>query len=268
MIDKEEVIRGGRLKEIREKLGLSQEDFADVLQISRGHLSQIENGKRNISYSIISLLSEKLPVVNLNWLIIGSGKMFFSKSEKQYVSEPENVTFFSHLTGESRHLTGFSRGKNILVRISDEKKYALGLSEKYLDEKMEKVIIPGVEGEARTFAISGVSMVPVLEDGDYIICKPAQLPEIKNGKIYAVVSKGLGINAKIIEPQKDGLLMISANSEMYQPIFIAYEEIREVWEVTHRLTSSLIDPRLFADQAEQARIKKIEEWIKRQDQNF
>jgi len=266
--DSAEVRRGKRLKEIRERLEIAQDDFADVLGISQGHLSQVENGKKNISYSIISSIAEKLPIVNINWLIIGSGKMFFQKLEKQYVSEPETDTFLRHLTSDNRHLTGFLRGKNILVRISDEKKYALGLSEKYLEEKMEKVIIPGVEGEARTFVISGVSMVPVLEDGDYIICKPAQLPEIKHGKIYAVVSKELGINVKIIESQKEGLLMISANSEMYQPIFIAWEEIREVWEVTHRLTSSLIDFRLFSDQVERKRIQKIEEWIKRQDQDF
>jgi len=263
-----EVERGKRLKEIRERLKIPQDDFADVIGISQGHLSQVENGKKNISYFIISRIAEKLPVVNLNWLIIGTGKMFFQKSKKQYVSESQTDTFLRHLTADDRHLTKFLRGKNILVRFSDLQKYSLGLSEKHLAEKFEKVTIPEVEGEARTFAIVGDAMYPVLQDGDYVVSRPALITEIERGKIYVIAGNTLGTNAKYLDPQKDGVMMISANSETYSPIFATWQEIREVWEVTHRLTSSLIDPRLFSDQVEQQRIRKIEEWIKRQDQDF
>ena len=38
-----------RLKELRKALGLKQGDFAAALSISQGHLSDIENGRKEVS---------------------------------------------------------------------------------------------------------------------------------------------------------------------------------------------------------------------------
>ena len=47
---------GNRIKEIRERVGLSQEDLAKRMKISRVAVSQIENGKRKIcTEELISL---------------------------------------------------------------------------------------------------------------------------------------------------------------------------------------------------------------------
>ena len=38
-----------RVRELRENLGKSQEDFAKSLDLSRNFINQVENGKKNLS---------------------------------------------------------------------------------------------------------------------------------------------------------------------------------------------------------------------------
>jgi len=237
MPDSKEIERGKRLRRIRDQLGISQEDFAKSLGITRGHLSQIENGKRNISYSIISNLAENLPIINLNHLLLGKGETFSIK-DKQIGSVVEETTpNFRHLIPEKRHLTRSSRGRNILVRIEDQEGYCQGWNEEYLEEKAVRIYIPRIDKEARTFIITGTSMLPILYDGDWVIAVEAAINEIEDGAIYAIVCKSLGINIKYIVAEKEGLLLISANQQEYRPFLVHYKEIREVWKVVLRLTS-------------------------------
>ena len=49
-----------QVKKIRNSLGLSQEEFADIVGISRVHLSRIETGKRGLSMKKASEFSESL----------------------------------------------------------------------------------------------------------------------------------------------------------------------------------------------------------------
>lgn len=53
---------GNNLKRIRTEKGVSQADIAKSLGVSRGFVSNIENGKRNPTLSTISRLAEALNV--------------------------------------------------------------------------------------------------------------------------------------------------------------------------------------------------------------
>jgi len=53
---------GDNLKRIRTEKGVSQADIAKSLGVSRGFVSNIENGKRNPTLSTISRLAEALNV--------------------------------------------------------------------------------------------------------------------------------------------------------------------------------------------------------------
>lgn len=239
MIDAKGIEQGRRLKEIRELLQISQDDFAEMLGVSQGHLSQIEKGKRHISYAIIESLVKNLPILNLNYLINGEGDII-QKKEKQIGQDASKMSpNFSHLTPEKRHLTRSSRGRNILVRPEDQEGYCQGWNEEYLEEKAVRIYIPRIDKEARTFVITGTSMLPIIYDGDWVIAVEAAINEIEDNSIYAIVCNSLGINVKYIVAQKEGLLLISANQKEYQPFVVPYKEIREVWKVVLRLTSDI-----------------------------
>ena len=53
---------GLNLKMIRTKKGISQGDIARTLEVSRGFISTIENGKTNPTLSIITKLAKALGV--------------------------------------------------------------------------------------------------------------------------------------------------------------------------------------------------------------
>lgn len=56
---------GKKVKEIRKKKGVSQESLADLAGLDRTYISDIENGKRNVSLETIFKIAEALniPVV-------------------------------------------------------------------------------------------------------------------------------------------------------------------------------------------------------------
>ena len=55
-----------RLKKIRKTLGLTQQEFADVLKISRGNIAAYEVNKNNPSDAVITLICREFDV-NENW---------------------------------------------------------------------------------------------------------------------------------------------------------------------------------------------------------
>mgnify|MGYP000010883768 FL=1 len=75
-----------RVRELREALGKSQEEFARSLDLSRNFINQIENGKKNLSARSIKSLCV-LYDVNETWLRTGTGDMFIEKTLNERISE-------------------------------------------------------------------------------------------------------------------------------------------------------------------------------------
>ena len=63
----ENVTHINKIKEVRKKNNMTQQEFANSLGISRPHLSKIESSKENASDSVIKLIS-KLYDVSYDWL--------------------------------------------------------------------------------------------------------------------------------------------------------------------------------------------------------
>jgi len=53
---------GQRIKELRNKLGLSQEALANEAEVDRTYVTDVENGRRNISVEILERLIAALKV--------------------------------------------------------------------------------------------------------------------------------------------------------------------------------------------------------------
>lgn len=53
---------GEKVKLLRTRKGLTQEDLKDVLQLSRGQISNLESGKRNLSLKQLEKLCEYFKV--------------------------------------------------------------------------------------------------------------------------------------------------------------------------------------------------------------
>lgn len=75
-----------RIRELREKLGKSQEEFANELELSRNYISLVENGQRNLSQQSLKVLCS-LYSVNEEWLRNGTGKMFRPITKNDEISK-------------------------------------------------------------------------------------------------------------------------------------------------------------------------------------
>lgn len=56
------ILVGKRVKELRNKLGVSQEELADIVGLDRTYITSVECGKRNISIVNIEKLAKALKV--------------------------------------------------------------------------------------------------------------------------------------------------------------------------------------------------------------
>jgi transcriptional regulator with XRE-family HTH domain len=53
---------GKRIKELRNKLGISQEELADIAELDRTYITSVECGKRNISIVNVEKLANALNI--------------------------------------------------------------------------------------------------------------------------------------------------------------------------------------------------------------
>ena len=52
------VIAGKNIRAAREKMGLSQDAFADVCQIHRTYIGSVERGERNITLNTLAMIAK------------------------------------------------------------------------------------------------------------------------------------------------------------------------------------------------------------------
>lgn len=75
-----------RIKELRSRLGLTQEEFSSKIGLSRNFIAQIETGtKKKPSERTIFDICEKFNV-NQDWLRTGNGEMFVELSKDEQIS--------------------------------------------------------------------------------------------------------------------------------------------------------------------------------------
>lgn len=76
---------GERIKELRKKLGLTQQEFADKLGIKRGAVANYEIGRNVPIDAVISLICREFNV-NEDWLRNGTGPMITALSREEEIA--------------------------------------------------------------------------------------------------------------------------------------------------------------------------------------
>lgn len=91
---------GERLKLLRKALNIKQGNFAEKISTTQGHISDIENGRKNLSDRTIKLIClENWDGKNVNetWLRTGEGEMFVKIPE-----EDETAALVFNLLGPDK----------------------------------------------------------------------------------------------------------------------------------------------------------------------
>lgn len=78
---------GEEIKSLRESKGISQKDFANMIHITSGYLSRIENGSSHPSYDTILNIYDALDSLDPITLRINARKSTFSPTMEQYINK-------------------------------------------------------------------------------------------------------------------------------------------------------------------------------------
>lgn len=77
-----------RLKQFLSAENISQAQFADTINVVRASVSHVLAGRNNPSYDFIKAIMDNYPNLNIEWLILGKGKMY---KERSSAPEPEQT---------------------------------------------------------------------------------------------------------------------------------------------------------------------------------
>lgn len=75
---------GTRVKKVRLRKGISQEQFGEIIGIKKAAISKIENGENSLSKGNLLAICRQFNV-NKEWLINGNGEMFTPKSKEDEI---------------------------------------------------------------------------------------------------------------------------------------------------------------------------------------
>lgn len=70
-----------RIRQLMESQHLSQQSFADMLNISPASLSSIFNDRTRPTLNHVDAIKRSFPNINLSWLLYGDGEMFRPSSD-------------------------------------------------------------------------------------------------------------------------------------------------------------------------------------------
>lgn len=98
--------QGLYLKTVREKLNISQVDFATKLGVKKQYLSAIENESKGLSKKIILQIKD-LFGVNPNYLLMGEGEIFLKSPEESKVN-PDLLSEIIKIAAEDPELVSYA----------------------------------------------------------------------------------------------------------------------------------------------------------------
>jgi transcriptional regulator with XRE-family HTH domain len=81
---------GKRLRTVRERLGMTQKEFANFLNVGIATVQRYEREERAPSGEFLKLLLDKCNV-NINWLLTGEGSMFVNPDLKEIPPEKAGI---------------------------------------------------------------------------------------------------------------------------------------------------------------------------------
>lgn len=78
-----------RLKQFLSAENISQSQFADTLKVTRASVSHVLSGRNNPSYDFIQEIMTAYPRLNMEWLILGKGKMYKDDNVRLPETQPD-----------------------------------------------------------------------------------------------------------------------------------------------------------------------------------
>lgn len=261
---------------LRENAGLSQLELATVLGCSRSTYANWESGsnmpKSDMKMKIVRFFKITLDELEGKDLSKGNliskshkknshkisnlkgnpkGNLIEENKEQDHIATFENnkVQLHQNESNQPKIITVDSSGEeNILyVPVKAQAGYLLGLHDPKYISNLPTYKLPGYNnGTYRIFEIKGHSMFNTLHDRDRLITRWEQVSEIKDDRVYVIITKNDGVLVKrVINRFKEGKLILKSDNNHngeYPTIIVDVEDVIEAWYVVERWTRQLPSP--------------------------
>ena len=190
---------GERLKELRERLGMSQVDFASKINVSKQTLYKYEN---NI---ITNIPSDK----------IEAAAKISNVSPAYLMGWDNNIA----------PISGGSKEKKKGVTINVLGRVAAGIPIEAVENIIDTEEISeelAATGEFFGLQIHGDSMEPKISEGDVVIVR--QQDDAESGNIVIAMINGSDATCKRLKKFADGIMLLS-NNPKYEPMVFSREDM-------------------------------------------
>lgn len=166
-----------RFKDVRQKLGYTQQELAKKLDTSSGHISDIENGRKTPGGEFLKRLFDSYHV-NINWILSGHGEMFIGGSLSGTIREVVAVPSEGFVNIPLYHING-SAGLGTPAPDTEEQELIA------INEAWVRRVLCVSPASLSVITVSGDSMEPTLRNGDLIIVDMSQNQPANEG-VYVV----------------------------------------------------------------------------------
>ncbi|MGY3052322.1 transcriptional regulator with XRE-family HTH domain [Pedobacter sp. UYEF25] len=225
------------LKYLRKKKGLTQQNFADEMEIKRSLIGAYEEDRAEPKYELLKKIAD-----------------YFELSIDEFINEKISDSWKAKTKSNGSNLRVLSVSvdsndkENIeLVPVKASAGYLNGYADPEYISDLPKFQLPIAalrQGTYRAFEIMGDSMLPV-QPGSVIIGEYLDnWSDVKTGDTYIVVSKSEGVVYKRAGNKfKDTKeLKLISDNKIYDPYAIAAEDILEIWKAKAYISTSLPEP--------------------------
>ncbi len=220
-------IEAQRFKKVREELGKTQSEFADLLDAG-STTADIERGKKKITGKIVTELLRQFHI-NPLWLY---GNSYNKHLETTASTAPKIISMDTS-----------DRENMIMVPIKASAGYASNVldTDWYQDLPAFSIPLPQYkEGSFRAFQVRGDSMLPVLQPAEWVMGKAVEsVRQANDNRIHVVVTADTVVVKKLRKSEISDLVNLISLNRDYPVIEQSISEIKELWEVNSKLSFDL-----------------------------
>ncbi|GHE42200.1 XRE family transcriptional regulator [Sphingobacterium griseoflavum] len=223
------------LKFLRKRKGLTQQQFADVMEIKRASVGAYEEDRAEPKYELLKKIAE--------FYDLTMDELAHDVIDEKWRPTPRSNA--SNLRVLSVTVDSNERENIELVPVKASAGYLNGYGDPEYVAELPKFSLPMFnQGSYRAFEIKGDSMLP-LPSGSIIIAEYVEnWHDVKVGQTYVVVSKEDGVVYKRIGQkfkEDRGLKLVSDNKN-YDPYWVPTADVIEVWKAKAFISTALPEP--------------------------
>lgn len=223
------------IKYLRKKQGLTQQQFADVMEIKRSLVGAYEEDRAEPKYDLLKKFAD--------FFELSIDELINEKIDEQWKPKPKGDA--SNVRVLSITVDKDDRENIELVQVKASAGYLNGYGDPEFVSSLPKFSLPIFrQGTYRAFEIKGDSMLP-LPSGSIIISEYVEnWNDLKPGETVVVVSKNEGVVYKRIGTKlraDKGIKLVSDNP-IYEPYYVPVEDIMEIWRAKAYISTELPQP--------------------------